>query len=65
MTTADDIEEALRREGFGISKNEDLPIMFRDYIKDVSHNITLRNIRRTIRLFKDVIKWVWNKNGTI
>ena len=88
MTTAEHIEETLKKEGFKVKidkrkkkkveirregfdeeienkdreVNRDIVLLITEYLKDISHNLTLNNIKRTIKLFKDIIKWVLKKN---
>ena len=84
MTTAEQIEETLKKEGFKVRvrKNrnkkidirkigfdEDITIeddrdivgIVNDYLKDITNNLTFRNIKRTGKLMMDIIRWLRNK----
>ena len=57
----------IRKVGFEDNKTTEENIevwkILIDYLKDITHNLTLHNIKRTIRLVKDIVKWMWKKDG--
>ena len=88
MTTAEHIEETLRKEGFKVKIDktkkkkidirkqgfdEDITIeddrdivgIVNDYLKDITNNLTFRNIKRTGKLMMDIIRWLRNKKKEV
>ena len=58
----------IRKEGFdediviNDSENKkEIWIIFVEYLKDITHNLTVKNIKRTFRLVVDISKWLWKK----
>ena len=62
----------IRKQGFDelIITNEtegkkDLFIIFINYLKDINHNLTFKNLKRTGNLFMDIIKWLREKKKNL
>ena len=55
----------IRKKGFDedITNEEDRDIVgiITDYLKDITHNLTFKNIKRTGKLMMDIIKWLRSK----
>ena len=60
MTTTEQIEEELRKD-FDVENKDDLKTILFNFLKDITHNFTLRNIKRTFVLLVDIFRWLGRK----